>query len=149
MEDLRVSEPATDDSATNIRASVDETDEEGVVHALGADAIDLGEEQICAVGTGLVPTLDSSANRAGDDGQPKSPGQTPLVLDLILEGKLLILGQGLVATDGVVVFTGERGGDAELGDKCTLAQDGEVVGQALLLSEGLDIAHQLALGDAG
>jgi len=148
-EDLRISEPAADDSTTNVGPSVDETDEQGVVHTLGADAVDLGEEQVGTVGTGLVPTLDGGANGAGDDGQPESPGQAPLVLDLVLEGELLVLGEGIVAADGVEVLTGERGGDAKLGDEGALAQDGDVVGQTLLVGEGLNIAHQLALGDAG
>lgn len=114
-----------------------------------ADAVDLGEEQVGAVGTGLVPALDGGADGAGDDGQPESPGQAPLVLDLVLEGELLVVGEGLVAADGVVVVAGEGGGDAQLGNEGALAQDGDVVGQAPLLRKGVDIAHELALGDSG
>lgn len=149
VENLRISEPTADDGTTNIGTSVDETDEQSIVHAVRADAVDIGEEQVGAVGTGLVPTLDGGANGAGDDGQPESPGQAPLVLDLVLEGELLVLGESLIAADGVVVLAGERGGDAQLGDEGALAQDGDVVGQALVVGEGVDTLQQLALGNAG
>lgn len=119
------------------------------MHTLAADTVDLGEEQIGAVGTGLVPTLDGGADGAGDDGQPESPGQFPLVLDLVLEDGLLLLGEGLVAADGVVVGAGEGGCDTHLGDEGALAQDGDIVGQTLLVGKGVDIAHELALWDPG
>lgn len=119
------------------------------MHTLAADTVDLGEEQVGAVGTGLVPTLDGGADGAGDDGQPESPGQAPLVLDLVLEDEFLLLGEGVIAADGVVVFTGERGGDTQLGDEGALAQDGDVVGQAPLVGEGVDTLQQLTPGNAG
>src|SRR5690606_40066900 len=61
--------------------------------------------------------------------------------DLVFEDGQLLLREGLVAVN-------LGGGSRVLGDEGALAEHGEVLGQAALFGEGLDVAHQLVAGDA-
>ena len=123
--------------ATDIRASVDKTEQQAVPNALVRhDAVPLGEKDVGSVGACLIPALDSCADGACNDGEVELPGQSPLVLDLFLEDLLFLISQLFVAVD-VFVFC------RILGDQGALAQDRDVFGQAFLLREGLGAAHQL------
>ena len=110
--------------------------------AVGANTVVLGKEDSRTVGTSLIPTLDSSANRASNDGQDQAPGHAPLVLDLVSEGLLLGLVEGLGAGDIVTKVLGA------LGNESTPAQDGDMLLETLRQGEALDIAHQLVVGNA-
>lgn len=101
----------------------------------------LGERKVRAVATLLVPTLDSSADGAGDDGQIERPGDSPLVGDLSLEDHDLVGVEFVLAMDILV-------GVGVLSDQCALLQYVSVLGDALLLSKLLDLGHELMPGDA-
>jgi hypothetical protein len=126
---------------SEIRASVDQAGEDSVVGAARADAVVLGEEDGRAVGAGLVPALDGSTDGAGEDGEEQLEGHLPLVGDLHVEDAQLLLVEALVAVDEV-----SRAGI--LGHQGALLEHQEVLLQAALLGEHLDVVHQLCARDA-
>ena len=78
-----------------------------------------------SVRSGLVPSLGSSSERAEEDGEVQRLGVRPLVL--VLVGDCLPIGL-IELGDSVVVVR-------VLGEEGSLAEDGDVLGQALLLGE--------------
>lgn len=133
--------------ATDIRTRHDETDEESVAIAalarlrVGTDSVVVGEEESGAVGTSLIPALDSGTDGAGGDGEEQPHGHVPLVVDLVVESVHLLLGELLLAVDQV-------GLGGVLGDERSLLEDREVLGELMVGAPGLDVVHQLRPGDA-
>lgn len=137
----RIREPAPDEGTANVRAGVEQTDQKSVARAVAADAVDLGEEDVGAVDARLIPALDSGTNGAGDDGEVKTPREPPFVSGFLVQGGLLLLVESVLASDVFVV-------PRVLRDQGALAQQADVLSQALLLSKDLDSAHKLRVGKA-
>lgn len=112
------------DKANNVSAKV----------GLLIEAKSLGEGQVCAIATLLVPTLDSSTDGTGDDGHVEHLGNTPLVAHLPSQGVDLSLVQLVLAVDVVDVV-------GVLCHQGALLEGGNVLGQALLSSKLLDLSH--------
>ena len=110
--------------------------------AFGANAVDFGEEEVGAVGAGLVPTLDGGTDGTSGDSQEQLHGQPPFVLDLESQRGLLGRVQSFGACD---VLAEELG---LLGHEGALAEEGNLVREALLLDKSVNIAHELVVRDA-
>lgn len=137
-----IREPATDKGRTEIRTSVDNTKNKTIASSIRiTDTVDLGEEDVGTVGTGLIPTLDGSTDGASRDGEEQLAGHVPLVSRLTLDDRHLTLSERLGAGDGAVVV-------GVLGDERALSEEGNVLGEALFLGPVVDIAHELVIGNA-
>lgn len=95
------------------------------------------EAQISTIGTRLVPSLHSSANRAHNDGEVERERVFPLVRDLEAQRLALIIQQ---AIDMVEITRILRDQSPSL-DKLDMLR------QTLVFAKGFDIAHQVAVGD--
>ena len=136
-----ISEPRTAESSTNVGTGVDETDDNlRASFGLRVNSVVGREEDGGTVGTGLIPTLDSSTNGAGGDGHEQTPGHAPLVVDFVLEN-LDLEGSELLLTVDVV------DGGGVLGDEGTLPEHGKVLLEALGFGEDFDIGHELFPGE--
>lgn len=128
--------------ATDVRARIDQPLDVSAIGGVGVKAKGLGEGQVGAIASLLVPTLDGGADGAGDDGQVERPGDPPLVADLVLEDGALLGGEFLCAVYLLICVW-------VLGDEGTLLQVLEVLGDALLVGEVLHLEHELVLWNAG
>lgn len=127
---------------TEIRTSVDNTKNKTIASSIRiTNTVDLGEEDVGTVGTGLIPTLDGSTDGASRDGEEQLAGHVPLVSRLTLDDHHLTLSERLGAGDGAVVV-------GVLGDERALSEEGDVLGEALFLGPVVDIAHELVIGNA-
>jgi len=142
----RVREPATNESAGNVRSRVDETDKPLISGgcfrrdagtALGNTEL-LGETQVGTVGTGLIPTLRSGTDGAYENCDVEEKRMRPLVSVLVGDGALFVLRKLLDLLE-VSRSLSEEGAALERLD---------IVHETFLLCEGLDIAEQLSFGDA-
>lgn len=127
--------------AADIRTSIDQPHKNLIPGAITFDAIISREEDVGAICTRLIPTLDGSTNGASRNGEKQSRGQTPLVFDFGSENSLFLLVQGFRARDGLIVIRG-------LCDECALAEERKVLGQLLLLAEVLHAGKELGAGEA-
>lgn len=127
--------------ATDVRASVDQTLNVSAVGGVRVEAESDWERKVRTVAALLIPTLDSSANGAGDDCQVERSRNFPFVADLSLEDGDLLGAELLLATDLFVVVW-------VLSNECALLQVVGVLGDALLSSKLLNLSHKLVLWDA-
>ncbi len=76
---------------TKVRSGIDETNNVGVVVRGATDTEGIGERQVGAVATLLIPTLNGGTNGAGNNGQVQETRDTPLMLDFLDQDVLLCL----------------------------------------------------------
>lgn len=126
---------------TEIGTSVDNTNNDSIICAVGTDTVDVREEDVGAVAASLIPALDGGANGASSDGEEELLGHAPLVRHLLLEDLNLALREGLVTIDVANVLRVLR-------HESALLEDGDMLLEAAPLSKGLDIAHELRSRDA-
>lgn len=81
------------------------------------------------------------AVRAGGDGEEEPRRHVPLVGDLAVEARQLLLRELLLATDHV-------GFGWVLCDQRTLLESRDVLGQGVVFAPSFDIVHELCFGDA-
>lgn len=88
----------------------------------------MGELEVGAVRTSLVPALDSSTDGTRGNGQVQDERYTPSVKDLIAQGFNLGVVKGFIASD--VFITGRV-----LGDECALANEVTIIVETFYATE--------------
>lgn len=139
-----VREPAADESTSNIRSSVDQTHEPLVANliwiAFGLSLSNAefdGEGQVGSVRSGLVPSLNSSSDRAGDDGEVERQWMGPFVGSFVAEGLLLVFAEDVEAVEIV----------GRLRDQGTALDQVDFVLETFLFREEFDIGHEIRVGN--
>jgi hypothetical protein len=112
------------------------------VSAVRPNAENRGKGQVGSIGTGLIPTLDGGTNGASDDGQVQRQRLAPFVEDLVSEVCHLLLVQGELAGDVLVV-------NGVLGDEGAFLEKRQVLTEALFGRKCLDIAEENVAWDPG
>lgn len=123
----RVTQPAAQESRSNVGCCVDKTDEPRVV----LNAKFLRERQVGTIGSSLIPTLDSCADRTKNDGEIQCLGLSPLVENFILKCDSLVF---LEAFDGIEVCR-------ILSNQGTTLHEITDLAQTMLVGKGVDISQ--------
>ncbi len=90
----------------------------------------------------MIPTLHSSTDRTGDDGEVKGSRLAPFVEDLVSEIFDFQGAEGVFAVDVLVVGWVLR-------YKSALADEFRVLGEPLLFGESIDLAEKGVPGNCG
>lgn len=128
--------------ATKVGGSIDQANNVGAIVGGFVKAQGSRKRQIGAIAALLIPSLDGRTNGAGDDGQVEHLGDAPLVAHLPLQGRDFIVVELLLTVDVLVIVR-------VLSHQGALLEVVDVLGEALLGSEIVDLGHELVLGDAG
>ena len=107
-----------------------------IVQCRVPEAKGLGEGQIGAVGTGLIPTLGGGTDGTEGDGVPQHDRAIPFMVLLVGQGGALVAGQLVDQVEPLGVTGDEGGATEEIG----------VLGHAIQLGEGLSIEDGLLAG---
>lgn len=136
-----IGHPAAEQCRCDVRSSIYKPYDKGIVVLFPVDAECCGKVQIRAIGTGLIPPLDGSANRTSDDGEVEGFGLTPFVENFIAEVLGFLWGKSVFAGDVFIVVW-------ILGYKCTFAKEGRELSESFLFGKSVDLTQQDALWDS-
>lgn len=128
--------------AANIRTGVDQSLNVCPKRGIQVESECLGEGQVRAIATLLIPALDGGADGAGDYSQVEHLWNSPFVFYLGLQGHTFFLGK-LVLSENIVVIL------RILGDQRPFLQDIGVLDETFLISKVFNLGYELVLGDSG